>query len=107
MVQPQLLLLLAVAVMHAMLIHAGWHGSPGARTSVELLLQTFYAKWFWGLVAAAGGRLWAPRLQDLRDADDPLTEEAITRALKAAGSSILNALLEQRETTSRSEGPEQ
>jgi len=50
----QLLLLLGLAIMHVMLLHGGWHGSPGARTSVELLLQTEYAKWFWGLVVAAG-----------------------------------------------------
>jgi formate-dependent nitrite reductase membrane component NrfD len=49
-----LLLLLGLAIMHLMLLHAGWHGSPGARTSVELLLQTLYAKWFWGLTVAAG-----------------------------------------------------
>ena len=51
---PQLLLLLALGIMHLMLLHAGWHGSPGARTSVELLLQTLYAKWFWGVTVAAG-----------------------------------------------------
>jgi formate-dependent nitrite reductase membrane component NrfD len=50
----QLLLLLGLGVMHLMLLHAGWHGSPGARTSVELLLQTMYAKWFWGLTVIAG-----------------------------------------------------
>lgn len=49
-----LLLLLGLAVMHLMFLHGGWHGSPGARTSVELLLQTLYAKWFWGLVVAVG-----------------------------------------------------
>ena len=49
-----LLLLLAIGVMHLMLLHAGWHGTPGARTSVELLLQTLYAKWFWGLTVVAG-----------------------------------------------------
>ncbi|MCB1678884.1 MAG: polysulfide reductase NrfD [Halioglobus sp.] len=48
------LLLLGLAVMHLMLLHSGWHGSPGARTSIELLLQTLYAKWFWGAVVAAG-----------------------------------------------------
>jgi formate-dependent nitrite reductase membrane component NrfD len=64
----QLLLLLSLGVMHLMLLHAGWHGSPGARTSVELLLQTLYAKWFWGLTVAAGILLpalllwWAPDL---------------------------------------------
>jgi len=54
LVDAQLLLLLSVGVMHLMLLHAGWHGSPGARTSVELLLQTLYAKWFWGLTVTAG-----------------------------------------------------
>ncbi len=54
LVDIQLLLLLGLAVMHTMLLHGGWHGSPGARTSVELLLQTDYSKWFWGLVVATG-----------------------------------------------------
>jgi len=54
LVDTQLLLLLGLAIMHVMLLHGGWHGSPGARTSVELLLQTSYSKWFWGLVIAAG-----------------------------------------------------
>lgn len=54
LVDTQLLLLLGLAVMHVMLLHGGWHGSPGARTSVELLLQTGYAKWFWSLVVGAG-----------------------------------------------------
>jgi formate-dependent nitrite reductase membrane component NrfD len=49
-----LLLLLGLAVMHLMLLHGGWHGSPGARTSVELLIQSVYGKWFWGLVIAVG-----------------------------------------------------
>jgi formate-dependent nitrite reductase membrane component NrfD len=49
-----LLLLLGLGVMHLMLLHGGWHGSPGARTSVELLLQTHYARWFWGLTVGAG-----------------------------------------------------
>ncbi|MCB1697107.1 MAG: polysulfide reductase NrfD [Pseudomonadales bacterium] len=49
-----LLLLLGLAVMHLMFLHSGWHGGPGARTSVELLLQSVYAKWFWGLVVAVG-----------------------------------------------------
>ena len=49
-----LLLLLGLAVMHLMFLHSGWHGSPGARTSVELLLQSAYARWFFGLVVAAG-----------------------------------------------------
>jgi formate-dependent nitrite reductase membrane component NrfD len=64
LVDTQLLLLLGLTVMHLMFLHSGWHGSPGSRTSVELLLQTRYAKWFWGLVialglAAAALLLWA------------------------------------------------
>jgi formate-dependent nitrite reductase membrane component NrfD len=54
LVDAQLLLLLSLGIMHLMLLHAAWHGTPGARTSAELLLQTFYAKWFWGLTVAAG-----------------------------------------------------
>ncbi len=54
LVNAQLLLLLAVGIMHLMFLHAAWHGTPGARTSAELLLQTFYAKWFWGLTVLAG-----------------------------------------------------
>jgi sulfite dehydrogenase (quinone) subunit SoeC len=57
LVNAQLLLLLSVGIMHLMLLHAAWHGSPGARTSVELLLQTLYAKWFWGLTVVAGALL--------------------------------------------------
>ena len=58
------LLLLGLAVMHIMFLHGGWHGSPGARTSVELLLESLYARWFWGLVVAVGillpaALLWA------------------------------------------------
>jgi formate-dependent nitrite reductase membrane component NrfD len=49
-----LLLLLGLATMHLMFLHGGWHGSPGARTSVELLLHNMYGKWFWGLVIAVG-----------------------------------------------------
>jgi formate-dependent nitrite reductase membrane component NrfD len=50
----QLLLLLGLGIMHLMFLHGGWHGSPGARTSIELLLQTFYARWYLGLVIALG-----------------------------------------------------
>lgn len=50
----QLLLLLGLAVMHMMFLQGGWHGTPGARTSIELLLQTLYAKWYLGLVMAVG-----------------------------------------------------
>lgn len=49
-----LLLLLGLALMHLMFLHAGWHGGPGARTSIELLLQTFYARWYLGVTLAAG-----------------------------------------------------
>ncbi len=49
-----MLLLLGLAVMHLMLLHAAWHGTPGARTSVELLLQTLYAKWFWVVTVGVG-----------------------------------------------------
>ena len=52
--QLQLLLLLSLGVVHLMLLHAGWHGSPGARTSVELLLQTLYTKWYLGLTIGVG-----------------------------------------------------
>ena len=49
-----LLLFLGLAIMHLMFLHGGWHGSPGAKTSVELLLQTLYAKWYLGVVVAIG-----------------------------------------------------
>ena len=49
-----LLLLLGLGIMHLMFLHGGWHGGPGAKTSVELLLQTFYARWYLGLVIAVG-----------------------------------------------------
>jgi DMSO reductase anchor subunit len=54
LVELQLMLLLSLAIAHLMLLHAGWHGSPGARTSVELLLQTPYTKWYLGLTIVAG-----------------------------------------------------
>ncbi len=54
LVDTQLLLLLGLTGMHLMLLHGAWHGSPGARTSVELLLRSVYAKWFWGLVVVVG-----------------------------------------------------
>ncbi len=50
----QLMLFLGLGGMHLMFLHGGWHGSPGAKTSVELLLQTLYARWYWGLVIAVG-----------------------------------------------------
>jgi DMSO reductase anchor subunit len=59
-----LLLYLALAVMHLMFLHGGWHGSPGAKTSVELLLQTHYSRWYFGVVLVLGmalpvALLWA------------------------------------------------
>ena len=51
----------------------------------------------------AGTSNFAP-LQDLRDAADPLADEAIARALKAASASILSALLDQHDATSPDEG---
>ncbi|MEH6581849.1 MAG: NrfD/PsrC family molybdoenzyme membrane anchor subunit [Halioglobus sp.] len=50
----QLLLFMGLGIMHLMFLHGGWHGSPGAKTSVELLLQTLYTKWYLGLVIAIG-----------------------------------------------------
>ena len=49
-----LLLLLGLALVQLMFLHAGWHGGPGARTSIELLLQTFYARWYLGVTVTAG-----------------------------------------------------
>jgi formate-dependent nitrite reductase membrane component NrfD len=54
LVELQLMLLLSLAITHLMLLHAGWHGSPGARTSVELLLQTPYTKWYLGATVFMG-----------------------------------------------------
>jgi formate-dependent nitrite reductase membrane component NrfD len=54
LVELQLMLLLSLMIVHLMLLHAGWHGSPGARTSVELLLTTMYTKWYLGLTIALG-----------------------------------------------------
>ena len=50
----QLMLFLGLGGMHLMFLHGGWHGCPGVKTSVELLLQTLYARWYWGLVIAVG-----------------------------------------------------
>lgn len=48
------MLLLSLFIMQLMFLHAGWHGSPGARTSVELLLQTLYTKWYVGTTLVVG-----------------------------------------------------
>ena len=58
--QAQAVLMLSLLVMHLMFLHAGWHGSPGARTSIELLLQTLYAKWY--LIVTMPGGIIAPGL---------------------------------------------
>lgn len=47
-------LLLANLAVILSLLHAAFHGSPGGRLSVVLLARTLYAKWFYGVVLAAG-----------------------------------------------------
>jgi formate-dependent nitrite reductase membrane component NrfD len=47
-------LLAALGIMLLSLLHAAYHGSPGGRLSAELLIKTLYAKWFHGVVVAAG-----------------------------------------------------
>lgn len=47
-------LLLAELSMLAGLLYGAYHGAPGGRLSAELLSRTRYAKWFHGLVLAAG-----------------------------------------------------
>lgn len=49
-----LMLLAVIGVVLLSLLHAAYHGSPGGRTSVELLLKSRYAKWFLGMVWGAG-----------------------------------------------------
>jgi formate-dependent nitrite reductase membrane component NrfD len=49
-----LLLVVVIAVVLASLLHGAHHGSPGGRKSVEVLARTYYARWFWGVVCAAG-----------------------------------------------------
>tara|TARA_R110002110_G_C13469795_1_gene720091 strand:+ start:21 stop:377 length:357 start_codon:yes stop_codon:yes gene_type:complete len=73
-----LLLLLALALVQLMFLHAGWHGGAGARTSVELLLQTLYSKWYFGVTLAAGIAL--PALLTLL-----LPDTFVAQCLSAAG----------------------
>lgn len=54
------------------------------------------------LRAVADASNFAP-LQDLRDAADPLADEAIARALKASGASVLSALLGQHDQAAPAE----
>jgi formate-dependent nitrite reductase membrane component NrfD len=46
--------LLADLIMLLSILHGAYHGSPGGRLSAELLFKTLYAKWFHGVVVAAG-----------------------------------------------------
>lgn len=68
--ESQAFLMLTLLIMHLMFVHAGWHGSPGARTSIELLLQTLYTKWYLGLtllggIAIPGLLVWVAPLNDV------------------------------------------
>lgn len=54
LVTTGLVLLILLAVVHLSLLHAGHHGSPGGRKSVELLTRSFYAQWYWGITWAVG-----------------------------------------------------
>jgi formate-dependent nitrite reductase membrane component NrfD len=47
-------LLVVVAVILLSLLHGAHHGSAGGRKSVELLTRELYAKWFYGVIWAAG-----------------------------------------------------
>ncbi len=54
LINVALLLLVVLAVVLLSLLHGAYHGSPGGRTSVELLVKSRYAKWFLGVVWGAG-----------------------------------------------------
>ncbi|HJM90981.1 MAG: hypothetical protein QGG19_02995 [Alphaproteobacteria bacterium] len=47
-------LLLADLMMLLGLLYGAYHGAPGGKLSAELLIRTLYAKWFHGVVLAAG-----------------------------------------------------
>ena len=47
-------LLLAVLMVLLGLLYGAYHGAPGGRLSAELLCRTYFAKWFHGVVLAAG-----------------------------------------------------
>ncbi len=44
----------SIAMMLAALLHAAYHGGPGARVSARLLMHGQYAPWLHGVVVAAG-----------------------------------------------------
>jgi formate-dependent nitrite reductase membrane component NrfD len=54
LINAALMLLVVIAVVLLSLLHAAYHGSPGGRTSVELLVRKLYAKWFLGVVWGIG-----------------------------------------------------
>ena len=60
-------------------------------TASQALIEAARTK----LRPAAGEPAWTS-LQDVRDPSNPLSDEAIIRTLKAAGTSALNKLLSQR-----------
>ncbi|MDT3678880.1 MAG: DmsC/YnfH family molybdoenzyme membrane anchor subunit [Burkholderiaceae bacterium] len=47
-------LLGSLLLMLSSIVHAAFHGSPGARVSAKLLIQTRYAGWSYGLVVIVG-----------------------------------------------------
>ncbi len=47
-------LLVSLLLMLTSMVHAAFHGSPGARLSAELLIRTRYASWTYGLVVVVG-----------------------------------------------------
>ena len=54
LINAALMLLVVIGVVLLSLLHAAHHGSPGGRTSVELLVKSLYAKWFLGVVWGTG-----------------------------------------------------
>jgi len=54
LINVALLLLVVIAVVLLSLLHSAHHGSPGGRTSVELLVKSLFAKWFLGVVWGIG-----------------------------------------------------
>lgn len=43
-----------IAAVLLSLLHAAYHGSPGGTKSVELLIRSIYAKWFYGAICVIG-----------------------------------------------------
>jgi formate-dependent nitrite reductase membrane component NrfD len=54
LINGALFMLVVIAVVLLSLLHGAHHGSPGGRTSVELLVKSLYAKWFLGVVWGTG-----------------------------------------------------